>query len=53
MTYCQNLPCYTNAWTDEDATKMNDWVKLMVDDGMLPSYPEKAPTATLDSVLAE
>lgn len=24
VTYCQNLPCYTNEWTEEDATAMND-----------------------------
>jgi NitT/TauT family transport system substrate-binding protein len=53
VSYCQRLPCYTNEWTEEDATAMNDWIKAMVDDGMLPSYPENAPAATLDSVLAK
>jgi NitT/TauT family transport system substrate-binding protein len=53
ISYCQDLPCYTNQWTEDDATKMNDYVKLMVDEGMLPSYPENAPSGTLDSVLAE
>ncbi|WP_370499950.1 ABC transporter substrate-binding protein [Mycolicibacterium sp. jd] len=53
VTYCQNLPCYTNEWTEQDATAMNDWVKLMVDNGMLPSYPQNPPSATLDSVLAK
>jgi NitT/TauT family transport system substrate-binding protein len=53
VTYCQGLPCYTNKWTEEDATQMNDWVKALVDDGMLPKYPENAPSVTLDSVLAK
>jgi NitT/TauT family transport system substrate-binding protein len=52
VTYCQNLPCYTNQWTDEDATKMNDWIKTMADQGMLPAYPTHPPSATLESVLA-
>lgn len=53
VTYCQTLPCYTNEWSDQDATKMNDWIKSMVAAGMLPSYPDNPPSATLDSVLAE
>ncbi|WP_099024639.1 ABC transporter substrate-binding protein [Mycolicibacterium palauense] len=51
VTYCQSLPCYTNSWTDEDATHMNDWIKMMVADGMLPAYPDNPPSATLESVL--
>jgi NitT/TauT family transport system substrate-binding protein len=51
VTYCQNLPCYTNKWTDEDATKMNDWIKTMANEGMLPGYPDNPPSATLESVL--
>jgi NitT/TauT family transport system substrate-binding protein len=53
VAYCQGLPCYTNSWTEEDVTQMNDFVKQMADDGMLPNYPENAPSATLDSVLAK
>lgn len=51
VTYCQQLPCYTNAWTPDDATKMNDWIKTMAAEGMLPGYPEKIPSQTLDEVL--
>lgn len=51
ITYCQQLPCYTNRWTEDDATKMNDWIRTMADQGMLPSYPDKPPSETLDQVL--
>jgi len=53
VSYCQNLPCYTNAWTEADATAMNDWVQTMVDEGMLPSEPKNAPAGTLDSILGK
>jgi NitT/TauT family transport system substrate-binding protein len=53
VTYCQDLPCYTNEWTPEDAEAMNNWVQMMVDEGMLPSYPEKPASQTLDEVLAQ
>lgn len=53
VAYCQATVCYPNEWTTEDADKMNDWIQMMVDAGMLPSYPEKPASQTLDAVLAE
>jgi NitT/TauT family transport system substrate-binding protein len=52
IAYCQELPCYTNQWSDQDATKMNDWIKTMANKGMLPGFPDNPPAATLDSVLS-
>ncbi|MGE0217492.1 ABC transporter substrate-binding protein [Mycolicibacterium sp.] len=51
IAYCQQLPCYTNKWTEDDAAKMNDWIKKMADQGMLPGYPDNPPSQTLDQVL--
>lgn len=53
ITYCQELPCYTNTWTAEDATKMNDWIQTMADQGMLPGFPQNVPSQTLDEVLGD
>jgi NitT/TauT family transport system substrate-binding protein len=45
IDYCAELPCFLTSWTDEDIDHLDDWLKLMVDNGVLLEETAEKPIA--------
>lgn len=52
VTYCQDLPCFSDTWGPEAVEKQMDYLELMVEQGsILTELPDEPPVAMLDDVL--
>ncbi len=45
IEYCADLPCFLTSWTEEDITHLNEWLQLMVDNGVLLEETAEQPIA--------
>lgn len=53
VTYCQQLPCYTNQWSEHDSDRMNEWIAQMASYGILDKVPSTPGSATLASLVKD